>query len=358
MNTRGNGQEQNGHCEVPAAPSASSFPAHPASWYFFCHTDDLRRGPLSKKILGRDLLAFRTASGKFAVLDARCSHLGANLGCGEVVGETIQCPFHQWQFGRDGRCEKIPSQTEIPVFARQQSYPVVERHGFLFFFNGTDVLFPLPFFEGESPDAFAPGKLFSYVADASWVMVAAQGFDRQHFETVHERRLLRPPEISSPGVFVRRNQYHAEIIGESWRDRILRMLVGDTVTLTVHNWGGTIYLVKAEFPRACSRFLVLYRPLDDDRTHFDVIVFSKRGLPELGLAARRWFTRGHLLSEAAQIRDTQYRPGRFIAADTEIVEFFRWLAALPQQLPKSPTVKDSTNDTPANGFAAHIHQPK
>jgi hypothetical protein len=136
------------------------------------------------------------------------------------------------------------------------------------------------------------------------------------------------------------------------------MLVGDTVTLTVHNWGGTIYLVKAEFPRACSRFLVLYRPLDDDRTHFDVIVFSKRGLPELGLAARRWFTRGHLLSEAAQIRDTQYRPGRFIAADTEMVEFFRWLAALPQQLPKSPTIKDSTNDTPANGFAAHIHQPK
>jgi hypothetical protein len=41
-----------------------------------------------------------------------------------------------------------------------------------------------------------------------------------------------------------------------------------------------------------------------------------------------------------------------------MVEFFRWLAALPQQLPKSPTVKDSTNDTPANGFAAHIHQPK
>ena len=88
-----------------------------------------------------------------------------------------------------------------------------------FFFNGTDVLFPLPFFEGESPDAFAPGKLFSVcVADASWVMVAAQGFDQQHFETVHERRLLRPPEISSPGVFVRRNQYHAEIIRESWRD--------------------------------------------------------------------------------------------------------------------------------------------
>jgi hypothetical protein len=189
-------------------------------------------------------------------------------------------------------------------------------------------------------------------------MVAAQGFDRQHFETVHERRLLRPPEISSPGLFVRRNQYHAEIIGESWRDRILRMLVGDTVTLTVHNWGGTIYLVKAEFPRACSRFLVLYRPLEDDRTHFDVIVFSQHGLPELGLAARRWFTRGHLLSEAAQIRDTQYRPGRFIAADREMVEFFRWLAALPQQLPKNPTIKDSNNDTPANGFAAHIHQPK
>jgi nitrite reductase/ring-hydroxylating ferredoxin subunit len=342
--------------ELPAAPLAASFPAHPAAWYLFCHADELRRGPLSKRILGRDLVAFRTASGKLAMLQARCSHLGANLGCGEVVAETIQCPFHQWRFGCDGRCESIPGQSEIPAFARQQSYPVAERHGFIFFFNGITALFPLPFFEGESPEEFRPGNLFSYVAAASWFMVAAQGFDRQHFETVHDRRLLRPPEISCPGPFVRRNQYHAEIIGQFWRDRILRMLVGATVTLTVHNWGGTLYLVKAKFPRACSRFLVSFRPLEDGRTYFDVIVFSKRGLPMLGLPARRWFTRGHLVSEAAQVRDTQYRPACFIAADADMIECFRWLAGIPQQVSESPTGTHSDNDRTETGMVARHQQ--
>jgi len=304
--------------------------------------------------LGRDLVAFRTASGKLALLDAHCSHLGAHLGRGKVVGETIQCPFHQWRFGCDGRCEKIPSQSEIPAFARQQSYPVVERHGFVFFFNGSAAFFPLPFFEGESADGFAPAKLFSFVADASWFMVAAQGFDRQHFETVHDRRLLRSPEVSCPSPFVRRNQYHAEIIGASWRDRLLRMLVGDTVTLTVHNWGGTFYLVKAEFPRVCSRFLVSFRPLEGGRTHFDVIVFARRGLPALSLPARRWFTRGHLVSEASQVRDTQYRPARFIAADADMIKCFCWLAALPQQAPGSPAAEHS-NDWTTNVFIARKH---
>jgi len=325
--------------ELPKAPLASSFPTSPAAWYLFCAEKELRSGPVAKRMLGRELVAFRTASGKFAVLDARCSHLGANLGCGEVVGEAIQCPFHHWRFGRDGRCEGIPSQIEVPAFARQQSYPVMVRHGYIFFFNAATAFYSLPFFENEQPEELTAGRLFSYQADASWFMVAAQGFDRQHFESVHDRRLLSPPLVSCPCPFMRRNQYHAEIVGESLRDTLLRKLVGNTVTLTVNNWGGTLYVVKAQFPRACSRFMVSFRPLKDGRTHFDVIVFAPRGLSEFGLPMRRWFTRGHLVAEARQVRQTQYRPARFIAADADMIECFQWLAALPQQ-----PVSDSAED--------------
>jgi hypothetical protein len=193
-----------------------------------------------------------------------------------------------------------------------------------------EALFPMPFFSEETPDDFVAAKQFSYEADASWFMVAAQGFDRQHFETVHDRRLLSPPEVDCPLPFVRRNRWHAEIIGESLRDRILRILVGKTVSLTIHNWGGTLYTVKSEFPRVCNHFMVSFRPMENNRTHFDVIVFTRRGLPALSLAARRWFTREHLVSEAAQIRGTQYRPARLLPADADMIECFRWLAALPQ----------------------------
>jgi hypothetical protein len=166
-------------------------------------------------------------------------------------------------------------------------------------------------------------------------MVAGQGFDRQHFESVHDRQLIGPPEVSCPGPFVRRNRYHALNIGTVWRDRVLRLVVGNTVTLTVHNWGGTLYVVKAEFPRTTSRFIASFRPLDDGRTHFDVVVFAPRGLASMGLPLRRLFTRGHLVSEARQVRNTEYRPSRMIAADADLIECFRWLAALPQK-PAAP----------------------
>jgi len=327
--------ECGGVAELSKAPPVAAFPAHPAAWYLFCRADDLRGGPVSKRILGRDLVAFRTISGEFAVLDARCSHLGANLGCGRVAGETLQCPFHHWQYGSEGECKSIPGQANIPAFARQQKFPSCERHGCLYFFNGIEAFYPLPFFENELPGDFTAGKLFSYTADASWFMVAGQGFDRQHFESVHDRQLIGPPEVSCPGPFVRRNQYHARNIGTAWRDRLLRLVVGETVTLTVQNWGGTLYVVKAKFPRTTSRFIVSFRPLDDGRTHFDVVVFAPRGLASMGLPLRRLFTQGHLMSEARQVRNPEYRPARLIEADADLIECFRWLASLPQK-PTAP----------------------
>src|SRR5436190_4000109 len=128
------------------APPAQAFPKFPASWYLFTQIDELRKGPLTKTILGRRLVAFRTESGRVTVLEAQCSHLGADLGRGDVVGETIRCPFHHWRFGCDGQCEEIPSSREIPAFARQAGYPVGLGHGLVFFFNGPEPLFPLPFF--------------------------------------------------------------------------------------------------------------------------------------------------------------------------------------------------------------------
>ena len=335
MNTHTNIKEFDRSADAVAAPPASEFPVYPAAWYFFCHLDDIRNRPLTRAILGRSLVAFRTASGNVAVLDARCSHLGADLGRGEVVGETIQCPFHNWRFGCDGHCEKIPGLSEIPRFAKQQRYPVAIQNGFVFFFNGGDPLFPLPFFEGERPEDFAAARSFSYTANAEWFMVAAQGFDAQHFQTVHDRRLLRPPEVDCPTPFVRRNRWQAEIIGESARDRILRALVGSTVKLTIHNWGGTMFVVKAEFPRATSRFIVSFRPWKGGQTHFDVIVYARCGWPALGLSLRRWFTRGHLVAEADQIQGTQYRPNRLVAPDADMMGCFWWLASLPQTMEES-----------------------
>ena len=158
-------------------PSPGAFPTYPASWYLFCRSCELREKPQSRYTLGRELVAFRTSSGRVAVLNARCSHLRADLGRGRVLGEAIQCPYHHWEYGPDGRCIHIPSQESIPDFARQSSYPVMERHGYVFFFNGPEALFPLPFFPDCRTEDFTASKPLHFLGDFSWFLFAANSFD-------------------------------------------------------------------------------------------------------------------------------------------------------------------------------------
>ncbi len=154
-------------------------------------------------MLGRRLVAFRTASGRFAVLDAHCAHLGADLGGGCVVGESIRCPFHNWEYGTDGRCTRIPITTSIPITARQASYPVVERHGFVFVFNGPKPLFDLPFFDEVDENDLTPARPFGAVLACPWYMVGSNSFDVQHFRAAHDRRLASEPRVDCPAPFAR-----------------------------------------------------------------------------------------------------------------------------------------------------------
>jgi nitrite reductase/ring-hydroxylating ferredoxin subunit len=320
--------------KTSAAPSADQFPDYPACWYLFGAARDVQKSPVSKKILGRQLVAFRTASGTLSVMDANCAHMGADLGCGKVVGETIQCPFHNWLYGADGVCKHIPGASKIPALARLRAYPVAERHGYLFFFNGWEPLFPLPFFFGEDPQDYAAGGYFRYIADCNWYMNAAHAFDMQHFASVHDRELIGPPEIDYPAPFARRNRYFAKVVGESLLDRLLRWFAGKTVEITISVCGGTFLMVTGNFGRAHSRFIIAAQPQPDGQTLCEGIVFARsthlRLLDKLNLFLRRVFTHGYLAAEASQLRGTRYNPKSLGSTDLDMIEFFQWVAALPQ----------------------------
>jgi nitrite reductase/ring-hydroxylating ferredoxin subunit len=331
-----------------APPPIDSFPAYPASWYLFCQADGLET-PHSKRTLGRQLVAFRTQSGKVAVISAHCSHMGADLGCGTVIGESIQCPFHNWEYSADGVCHHIPGGSVIPRFARQTSYPAAERHGYVFFFSGPKPLFPLPFFFGANPDDFSAGRIFSYVSDCAWFVNAAHGYDTQHFGAVHDRRLIAPPQIDCPHPFARRNRYRAEVIGRTRLDKWLKVFAGRTVEISITNWGGTFVVITGDFDRAHSRFIIATQPLDGGKTLCEGIAFAPRVknrfaralFQPLALAVRRLFTYGYLKDEASRLLGTRYDPGTMILNDRDMIDFFNWVVALPQGVSDSSSVAAS-----------------
>jgi nitrite reductase/ring-hydroxylating ferredoxin subunit len=104
-------------------------------WYLALYADELPIGKVETlDYVGRKLVLFRGEDGRATLADAYCPHLGAHLGIGgKVVGSSLRCPFHGWEWGSDGHCRHIPYAKRIPPNARLRTYPVVERNGAVWF---------------------------------------------------------------------------------------------------------------------------------------------------------------------------------------------------------------------------------
>jgi nitrite reductase/ring-hydroxylating ferredoxin subunit len=110
------------------------FPDYPDGWFRVGYSAELKPGDVQPiKYFGRELVLFRSESGKASVLDAYCPHLGAHLGYGgKVKGENIECPFHAWQIGGDGQAKVVPYASKVPPRACVRSWELCEKNGQIF----------------------------------------------------------------------------------------------------------------------------------------------------------------------------------------------------------------------------------
>uniref|UniRef100_UPI002456AD1F Rieske 2Fe-2S domain-containing protein n=2 Tax=Nocardia cyriacigeorgica TaxID=135487 RepID=UPI002456AD1F len=89
--------------------------------------------PHTVEAFGTKLVVFRGDNGgKINILDAYCRHMGGDLSEGEVKGDEIACPFHDWRWGGDGRCKQIPYARRVPPLARTRAWTSLEQDGMLF----------------------------------------------------------------------------------------------------------------------------------------------------------------------------------------------------------------------------------
>src|SRR3954469_19755506 len=104
--------------------------------------------PVQLRLLGEDLVAFRTTSGDVGVLDTYCPHRNANLFWGRNEEEGLRCVYHGWKFDVAGSCVDMPNEPAESNFktkVRATAYPCQERSGVIWTYMGPrEVPPPMP----------------------------------------------------------------------------------------------------------------------------------------------------------------------------------------------------------------------
>jgi phenylpropionate dioxygenase-like ring-hydroxylating dioxygenase large terminal subunit len=156
------------------------------SWYVAAKSGAVTPGRTKAFELGaRRIALYRDQHGRAHAVDARCPHLGADLTLGMVCSDGLQCAFHGWTFGPDGACTRAPGHATAPA-RRLRVYPVVERWGFIWVFNGPTPLFQLP--SAEPSDTWRVFALPPQTVRCHPHLVLANGLDLTHYETLHGLR--------------------------------------------------------------------------------------------------------------------------------------------------------------------------
>lgn len=115
-------------------------------WQPVAKVEEATTTPKRLKIMGEDLILFRTRKGKAGLLHPRCIHRGASLFFGGVEDEGIRCCYHGWVFDTEGRCLEQPCEPELGLHrdrVRQPWYPVQEQYGLIWAYMGDPEKKPL-----------------------------------------------------------------------------------------------------------------------------------------------------------------------------------------------------------------------
>ncbi len=149
-------------------------------------------------MLGEVIVVWRSSDEFFAWRDL-CVHRGTRLSLGRLVdGVWLECPYHGWTYGTDGRCVLMPShpgQTP-PKKARVVVYRAAAAYGVVWVSlgNGAHRIPTFDLLEDPTHQVLTAGP---YRVKASAPRIVENFLDVGHFPFVHEGILWdrRRPEI-------------------------------------------------------------------------------------------------------------------------------------------------------------------
>lgn len=165
--------------------TTQTFPMN--AWYAAAWDTELKRELVPRTICGKPVVMYRKQDGSAVALADACWHRLLPLSMGELHGDNVICGYHGLEFDDSGRCVYMPSQDTINPSACVVSYPLVERHRFIWLWMGDPALADpakVPDLHwNDDPEWASDGKLIKVKCD--YRLVIDNLMDLTHETYVH-----------------------------------------------------------------------------------------------------------------------------------------------------------------------------
>lgn len=159
-------------------------------WLPVLKSSELEAGgaPVRVRVLGENMLAFRSPDGKVGIVDHRCAHRCASLFYGRNEAGGMRCAYHGWKFDTNGQCIDMPSEPPETQFADKVHIPaaaVIEKYGVVWGYFGKQR--PAPDFPKFDLDKVAEEDLevtFLF-RECNWLQGLEADIDTVHVGFLH-----------------------------------------------------------------------------------------------------------------------------------------------------------------------------
>ncbi len=167
------------HYWIPAVPSTLLEPAG---------------RPYRVRLLGVDLVAFRSPDGTVGIVDERCPHRGASLALARNDVDGLRCIYHGWKLNPQGQVIEAPNHTgdqaQFCKHVRTSRHHAVDRGGIVWAWIGAggDAQAAPPRFP-DLPFVDLPAgqrSVTSVQVPTNWLQGVEASMDSSHVSVLHE----------------------------------------------------------------------------------------------------------------------------------------------------------------------------
>ncbi len=169
------------------------------TWYVAAWSHEVESEALFARVItGIPVLLYREGGGGVVALEDRCCHRGAPLSVGRREGDCVRCMYHGLKFDSTGTCVEAPAQQRIPPQAKVRTFPVVERHRWIWIWMGDPSLadpetIPDTHWLDDPQWRSLPGYIHY---DVNYLLICDNLLDFSHLPFVHPTTLGGPEDYA------------------------------------------------------------------------------------------------------------------------------------------------------------------